>query len=477
MIQRILLTEPLHPKNKESSEQRRFWKAYLALRTYDGGFGIPLEELAYYGNLSNQNIGLLHLAGILKKRGHSVKYVAPHIDLTEKSYISSILEFALNIDFIGFYAHTCSVPLAEEITRKIKEINPKIRAILGGPHASAFEHKEEISPIDIYVRGRAHRTLPWLIETNTLKDIISEKDVPEYYFKTGEEPPMFPEPDNSFMNVKILPLARVYTTMGCGKVVPCTFCGSIIDHREYFHGDLDKVFENLDNLVKNYGTKLIYVGDENFFRDPKHSAKFVKELERYKGRLKFFIQANVESINKNQDLLKILANSGMCSEVQVGAESAHQKILDISKKSLRAELIGDVGKIVKDCGMKYYGNWLSWLPGETEYTHRYTTEKICDLMIKGQMDYAESYSLIPAPGSEIYKNRKELGLEIIDWNYTNWKGETMPVFKFKDGLSRERMFELEMERISALAGIYENRLPKDFSQKIGIDTARNMSGF
>ncbi len=472
---KILLTEPLHPRNKQHPEQKRFWRSYLSLRIYDGGFGIPLEELSFYDNLSNQNIGLLHLAGILKKRGHEVRYIAPQANLSEEDYISSVLSSAGNTDYIGFYAHTCQIPLSEQIIDKIKKINPKIKAILGGPHATAFEHKERHS-FDTYVWGRAHKTLPWLIESNSSREVVSEKDVPEDYFRE-KEPQAFPEPDNTFMNIKFLPSARIYTTMGCGKKVPCTFCGSIINHRRYSHGNLEKVLAYTDDLVKNYGTKHIYVGDENFFRDSEHSAKFVKELGKYKGRLKFFVQANAESIAQHLDLLKILADSEMCTEVQVGAESAHQEILNMSRKGLKAKLIGEVGKIVKDYGMRYYGNWLSWLPGETKDTHRYTTEKICELINKGLMDYAESYSVIPSPGSEIYREREKFGLEIVDWNYANWKGETMPVFKFKNGPSREKMYELEIERIKSIADIYESRIPQDFSKKLGIDPSRNMSGF
>ncbi|MFH1307541.1 MAG: radical SAM protein [archaeon] len=475
---KVLLVANMDPVTKQHPEHERFWRAYLASRAADNSVGLKQDELPFYANLGNQNIGLLHLGGILKKRNHIVDYFAPWATLSEEEFVSGVLEKSKDSDFLGFYSHTCGVPLAEKLTVQAKEANPELTVVLGGPHPSGFTEKED-SPIDIYARGKGHKVLPWIVEANVKKSVVSERDIPEDYFQGTEEPSLFPQPDNSLMNVDFLPAGRIYTTLGCGKTKPCTFCSSINQlENKHFVGDLEKIISYVEELVDDFGTKFIYIGDENFFRNPEHSSKLVRELkDRFQGRLTYFVQGNAESILQRPELLKELGDSGMCKEVQVGAESADQKVLNLARKGLRAKVIKEAGEMVKEQGMRYFGNWLSWLPGESESTQRYTTDAICRLMSEGIMDYAESYIVIPSPGSALFNSRDEYGLKIVDWNYSGWKGETFPVFEYEGGIPREKMHELDIERVTIMADIYESKLPLDFKDKLGVDPSRIISGF
>lgn len=457
----------------------KFWDRYFGLRELQGVYRMPPEDLKRFGNASEwQNIGILHLGGILSKRGHVVD-IAVSDKGSDDDFISYVLSVSEDADYVGFSFHTCGAPLAGKIANQVKKECPEITTIAGGPHATGIGTEHLDPNIDVYVRGRAHESLPWLIETRHEPGvrIINEKNVPEGYYK-GDAPELFLRPDNSHVKVDKLPAARVYTALGCGKAKPCIFCGSIVDHRRYVEGDLDTVFGNIDELVNHFGTRYLYIGDENFFRNPGRAEDIVRMLEeRYKGGLVFDFQANVENIWEHRGLLEKIADTGMCTEVQVGAESADQRVLDIAEKGMRAELIGEVGGMVKGLGMRYYANWLSWLPGEDEESHRYTTDAILGLISDGKMDYAECYTVIPAPGSGMYKERERFGVDIVDWDFGKWRGENLPVFRYRGGPTRERMYELYLERIEFLADLYGAMLPPDFEGNLGIDGKRVLSMF
>ena len=474
----VLCSVPGSSVINPSNEEREYWNNYLTLLEHEGAYTVSKKNLEYLGNSSHQNIGLLHLGGILKQRGHEVVYIAAKKDSTNEEIESSVIENARNADFVGYSFHTCGEPLAEKIAGSVKRRYPKIIQLAGGPHVSGFDIKPLNKNIDVYFKGRSHMTLPWFIEQNPGLDIASKDSGPSDYF--GENAPKsFPNPDNSLMDVKNLPAIRIYTSLGCGKKKPCTFCGSIVDHRQYICGDIGLGLKNLDNLMKRYNPEFIYIGDEDFFRNPSHSQKIVNRLEaEYKGRVKYSIQASVETLKKNKGLLEVIGKAGMCKEIQVGVESADQQILDTANKEIRISEVSEVGKRVKEQGIKFFGYWLSWLPGETIDTHEKTTDLICKMLdTGGAMDYAEAIIVVPFPGTELDKNKEKYGLKIVDKDYSHWRGENPPVFVYENGIEREKMYSLYLNRIKQMAGILKKRMPPDAIQKAGVDPFKVMTGF
>ncbi len=476
-MRKIVLAAVPPPRAQNPPEAlNRYWKAYLTKRAYDHVYGMPEKDLEDIGNASGwQNVGILHLAGILKRRGYNVDVIATDMDLNGNNFAQRVLERSEQADVLGLSFHTCAAPLAGRIAQEAGKMN--VRTIAGGPHVTGID-KEHFNPnIDVYFKGRAHKSLLWWLETGHKEDIkvVKESDVPNDYFGF-DEPSEFLEPDYSLIPVK-LPAFRVYTSIGCGKSIPCTFCGSIIDHNRRINGQLDAVFSGIDYLVRERGTKFLYIGDENFFADTKHAQAVIEKLKNeYKGRLKFSIQTIVEGVVANPRLIKLLSDSGMCTEIQVGVESADQKILDMSRKMLRAEHIEKACKMVRDSGMFFYGNWLSWLPGETVDSHQYTTDKMIELGEKYEM-YHEAYIVIPAPGSELFRRRESYGMNIADWDFSHWRGEVPPVFEYDGGLTREDMYNLYIERMESLRDLYISQVPKGFKESIKLDGLTVLSMF
>ena len=476
----LLVSVPGASVVKPSEQEKHFWKNYLTLLRIQDTYSISDEKFELVGNSIHQNVGLQHLGGLLKNRGHNVKYIAPGRDTQSENFAEEVLRNLNDVDFVLYSFHTCGAPLAENLAKRVKEKNPAIKNIAGGHHVSGLKQPPKNSAMDVFVLGRAHQSLPWLIEKNKVdsKLVVSAENVPKSFSKSECLFP-FPNPDNSLMTIRDLPAARIYTQLGCGRIEPCVFCGSIIDHRKYLAGSIDSVFENIKDLVENFGTEFLYIGDEDFFRNPKHSAKIVQRLSKEYGKeLRFSIQSSMDTIQENMWLLDKIAETKMCTEIQVGVESADEKIMKLLNKPVEIKTVKKIGKKIQSKGINFFGYWLSWLPGETIQSHNYTTKKICELLNGGGMDFAECTNVVPFQGTQLYEKRNQFGIEIIDWNLSHWRGENKPVFKFKKGPSREKMYQLYLKRVEKVAEIYEKRIGNlKLKTNLGIDPFKVMSGF
>lgn len=500
-----------------TKEESEFWRAYLALAYLKGTNGIPEEKLPDLGNSINIYYGIASLGKQLREAGHNVGYVAPKKDSSDADFIEEVVRLARNFEVIGLSYHTCGELTAREIAERVKEENPEVKVLAGGPHCAGLDCVDsEKSPIDLYVRGRAHASLPFILDN--LEEVI-ESHQDEKIFRREETPLeverefnnySFPVPDASLFDAEEIPGARVYTQVGCGKKVPCGFCASLNNHRIKEYANLDEVFEYIDDLIEQKGTVYLYIGDEDFFMTPDHSLEVVRRLDAYKGKLTYSIQARIEtirsSVRKSPPLLEKLGEQGMCTKIEVGVESASQKILNISQKGLRVSHLEDVADLVHSQGMLLGTYWLGGLPGETEETYRHTTSEISRLLREGIIDFAESTQVVPFPGTPLYDEREkfrskgvemqiyspsEIGgnCDLEDCQLDKWRGENKPVFDlhYSDGtgLSREQMRDLYVERIGEMSKAIQYRIETGFGadtlnqlmNPIGVDPLRVMSGF
>ena len=69
----------------------------------------------------------------------------------------------LSSDVVGISAITRTAPQSFELARKIKETNPRIKVVLGGPHPTALPH-ESLQFCDVVVMHEGDYTFPEVAE-------------------------------------------------------------------------------------------------------------------------------------------------------------------------------------------------------------------------------------------------------------------------------------------------------------------------
>lgn len=83
------------------------------------------------------SLGLLTLAGVLRKEGYSVKIIeSASLGLSLSQTVDHVL--LEKPKYIGLSCTTASVDSAARIARTIKEKNPEILIFVGGPHITAL---------------------------------------------------------------------------------------------------------------------------------------------------------------------------------------------------------------------------------------------------------------------------------------------------------------------------------------------------
>ena len=119
----LLACPPAHPVI-HSKRERRYWKAYLGLRSRTTFWRLDKSQLAVLGNNEHQHVGPLSIGNSLKKAGHPVAYFAPLYDgirpeKREEHYTALFREKIRehSPDVVGFSTHSCNVESAMEWSR------------------------------------------------------------------------------------------------------------------------------------------------------------------------------------------------------------------------------------------------------------------------------------------------------------------------------------------------------------------------
>ena len=273
---KIQLISPPAAKVDQHEQEQEFWKWHYALKSKLTYPNLNSHQLSLFGNTEHQNIGLLSIAKTANDDGHSVNYNSPmakhsgDMDLFLDDVYDSFRSF--KPDYVGFSSHTPSIPVSIEIARKMKSMQPRIKTIVGGPHATGVtgKHLKELAfKFDYVVKGLGNIPIKCLLSnTDNITHCkgISSKN------KLNESSNVQFDAQSSLtyevMDIDELPAARVYSSYGCRQRKQCSFCGDIIHNKKFLSRDVDIVLNEIKYLYNNYHTRYFYFGDENFFLMP-----------------------------------------------------------------------------------------------------------------------------------------------------------------------------------------------------------------
>ena len=111
-------------------------------------------------------LSLAYLAGYIRSLGHNVEIIDASFErLNQEQLINRIKDS--QADIAGVTSMTHEIPKARTIFKSIKLINPGIRTILGGPHATARpkETLKEIPELDFAIAGEGEKPFEQLLQT------------------------------------------------------------------------------------------------------------------------------------------------------------------------------------------------------------------------------------------------------------------------------------------------------------------------
>ncbi len=234
------------------------------------------------------------------------------------------------------------------------------------------------------------------------------------------------------------PYAVIYTSLGCP--FKCSFCciNTLFGGAGIRYRPPQKVVEEIDYLVKNYGIKNIKVLDEIFVMKWAHVEEICDGLIALGHELNLWVYGRVDTV-KEYMLVK-MKKAGI-NWIAYGFESGSKKVREgVSKGRFDEEQMRDIVKKTHAAGIEIVSNFIFGLPEDDLATMQETL----DLAKELNCAYANLYCAMAYPGSQLYADAVNQGVELPkEWNgYSQFSENSLPlatkhlssgeVLKFRD---------------------------------------------
>lgn len=373
-------------------------------------------------------LGVCYLATELEMEGFEVR-ILDMVVLDENEVKEALNELVKNPPrCIGISSSTLSYVTAMEVATFFKnKLGSDYPIFMGGYHVT-FEYEEtlESNMVDVVIRGEGEEVIGRVVDilgNHKPKSFLC--DIPGLSFlKDGEVYSTAPD----ILRVKDLdklPIpkrnyfrADVYRNKGTvissrGCVAKCQFCAA-----GAFGAIRTRSAENVADEIEilyNQGINNIYFVDNTFASNKKRAIQIFRILEQKGIKINCFIEARVTEVD--EAYIDLLKSFGVTS-IQFGVETGNAEVMESIHKNITLER---VEKTVELCCRKGIGVACSFVighPADTEETVRDTIAFATKLK---RMGAEPAFSIMtPYPGTEAYRKREELGVEIQDWNFAHW---------------------------------------------------------
>lgn len=388
-------------------------------------------------------VALLYLAGHLQKHSIPTKIVDITLDqvVKNKKFFKNIDQQLIDVELkiitqikkhkpklIGI---TCYTPEYEEVlllARKIKNILPKSKIVVGGIHPTLYPDElllEPKSPIDYEVIGEGEETLLELSKyilskigtKNKIKGIVylKNKNVVKTLFRPlNSNLDFISHPAYELIDSNYYANASPYAIRGCflrsmyilatrGCPSTCTFC--VAKKLRAFNGggrytrvrSTKSLITEIKLLKSKYKIDSFYFIDDLFTINRPNVIKFCQELKKNNLHLLWGCSSKVSTLN--EEIIKEMASVG-CIQIDFGIERGSDQSLRDIQKGITIQMVFDTFELCHKYKIRTFANFLVNLPGETK-------NDLTDIIRLSEKLKSDIYSFnvfSPYPGTEIYDN-------------------------------------------------------------------------
>jgi len=394
---------------------------------------------------ANLPLGLLYVAAVLDEAGYKTEILDAFMTDFPFRNVGDVTEVGMPYgkikeeiqrrkpDIVGIAnPFTCQVEHAVRVADIVKEVDPSILTVVGGPHVTVVpvEFLEDVKNVDIVVIGEGEHTMLDLAKffegkkkicdvqgiahrrdekvvlnsSRPFNKNLDELPYPAYHLVDMEQ----------YLNPKRIEYRSfqgralsMITSRGCP--FNCSFCSVHLHMGKTFRAhSADYVVDHIEHVVNKYRVKTIYFEDDNLTFDIKRFEaicdKVIEKGIKFQWETPNGIRADYLTLN----LLKKMKKSG-CQSVFVGIESGDQYVLDnIIGKSLKLKNVIKFAEMAKKIGLKTGAFYVIGFPGETKENMKNTIDFA--LMLKRKYDVGMHLLFAtPSYGTRLYEECKEKG--------------------------------------------------------------------
>ncbi|MBL7224524.1 MAG: B12-binding domain-containing radical SAM protein [Desulfobacteraceae bacterium] len=345
-------------------------------------------------------------------------------------------------------ASTMNMSGAGNIVQHLKCIAPEIKTLFHGLHSSVLPDRTlREEEADFVCQGEGFYTLPKLIDV--LKAGGSNLRIEGLWYrengeiKSNPRPPVFKNLDKLPMPAwDLLPMKKyrahnwhcfdnirdrqpygvLYTSLGCP--FNCTFCciNAIFGKPGIRYRSPQRVVEDIDFLVQNYGIRNIKVIDELFALKESRVVEICDLIIERGYDLNMWAYARVNTVTPK--MLAKMKQAGI-NWVAYGFESGSKRVLQGVNKSYDLSIVKNVVKMTYDAGLHIGANFIFGLPDDDFDSMQETLS----LAMEINAEWSNFYTTMAYPGSKLYEDALESGLPLPEtWqSYSQYSYESLPL--------------------------------------------------
>jgi len=395
-------------------------------------------------------LGVAYLAGHLRAHGHEIEV----LDLNLTGYNPRRMAFVLNRfgpTVVGISAFTETYPNAVAIARQVKEHDPGITVVMGGPHPSILPDEVVAEPyVDYVVAGEGEATLLEILDVVAglklpaeVAGMVWQRDGAVVHNERREllDPDSLGLPARDLLSLEFYADAFNVLTARGGCPYRCPFCSaSHIWSGTHRPRDPKAVVDELETLVRGYGASYLFFVDDIFTLRRDWVVELMGEMERLGGAITWGCGTRVDRVD--EELIALMASHG-CVGIQYGVESGSQVVLD-SVKGIDKDAALQAVRMTVAAGISTTASFMVPFPEDTEETLR-ETFAFMDVLKNEGAEILMSYTT-PYPGTAFYEKADELGITILteEWGEYDAKHLVMET----RNLSAARIEEIVAEEVA-----------------------------
>ncbi|MFA6254821.1 MAG: radical SAM protein [Patescibacteria group bacterium] len=418
----------------------------------------PVCNFVGYPIANSPTLGIIYLATILDKVGHSVKVI--DADSLELSWDKLKARLAQEKpDIIGLTATTLGMPILYKTAEVCREALGEAKILAGGfgPTLEPEKTLDECPAIDVLGLGECESNIVDLIEClENKKDLKTVKGI-AFRGQNGEfcktEPQSLIDDLDSipFPNYQIvepdfsayhgvhggwegidMPNAVMMGSRGCPH--RCIFCCNA-GKKPRFRSP-KSIVDEIEFYKKELKVKSVQLYDNEFIGMSSQQNQWVREIceeiiKRGVDDLGYICQGRCNSFI-DLETLKMMHKAGF-RWIWWGVESGSQKVLDRIKKDLKLENVYHSFKLAKEAGIHSMMFVMVGFPGETKEDINKTGKLIKEI----KPDRVRIHITTPLPGSELWDELYSKG-QIDEFDYFKYDTR-LTVVHHTDTMTREEI--------------------------------------
>lgn len=357
------------------------------------------------------------------------------------------------------FGASCLTPSAAQIfrvVRKVRDIAPSVKVVLGNLHAHVFA--EDIIRrrlADVVVHGEGDQTIPELVKAMGARDSLRSvkgisfcedgrvirtsernliRDLDSVAFPCWE---IFPIEKYRLFSFAVIrePATLVLASRGCPY--NCKFCSVLLMQRRRRCRSARNLVDEIEMLNERFGYRQVGITDAIFPLSKREGLDFCGEMLSRGLHRKVFWTSETRCDLVDLELLQAMREAGM-RRIMFGFESGSEETLSTIGKPLVVEDMRRAVGWAKKAGIEVVAFFIIGLPEETQESVEKTISTACSLDI----DYGKFNIFTPFPGSAFYDELRERGEipETEDWErFNSYPSEKNPPVYLPPGLSLQQL--------------------------------------